>query len=121
VARCRVILPWSMLVVVVMLLVVAACGGGGGGGNSSANDESDAAASAAKQLFADKGCAQCHGANGEGDGTNPSTAIMGTHMIIQQFTQRVRNGKGSAMPAFGPDKITDDEIKQLFDWLKAGT
>ena len=63
-------------------------------------------------------CAACHGARGEGDGTNPNTKLAGTRYIIGQFQQRVRNGKGSAMPASGPDKISDDEIKTLHDWLQ---
>ena len=115
----RFVLPWIMLVVaVVVVTVAAACGGGGGGGDDDAGGEGDAAAEAAMALFAAKGCAECHGADGSGDGENPRTVVKDTRMIPQQFTQRVRNGRGSSMPAFGPDQITDAEIIQLHEWLK---
>jgi mono/diheme cytochrome c family protein len=102
-----------------LLLILAGCGGSsssnGGGADSAATT---AAANATQQLFADRGCAACHGARGEGDGANPRTALAGTRYIFGQFQQRVRNGKGSAMPAAGPDKISDAEIKTLHDWLQ---
>jgi hypothetical protein len=39
-------------------------------------------------------------------------------MIIQQFQTRVRNGRGSAMPAHTPAQISDEEIRTLYDWLR---
>jgi mono/diheme cytochrome c family protein len=74
---------------------------------------------AAQQLFAERGCAACHGARGEGDGTNPNTKLAGTRYILGQFQQRVRNGKGSAMPAAGPDTISDADVSTLHDWLQS--
>jgi mono/diheme cytochrome c family protein len=103
-----------------LLLLLAGCGGSSGGGDNAADSGATSAATdAAQQLFADRGCAACHGARGEGDGTTPNTKLAGTRYIIGQFQQRVRNGKGSAMPAAGPDKISDDEIKTLHDWLQS--
>lgn len=115
----RLAVPWSMVIVAIVLaMVAAACGGGGGGGDDNGADGEDPAVAAARELFAAKGCAECHGADGEGDGQNQRTVLKDTRMIIQQFTQRVRNGRGSAMPAYGPDQITDEEIVQLHEWLK---
>jgi mono/diheme cytochrome c family protein len=113
------VLPWTMLVVAVALVTLAAaCGGGGGGGDDDDGGAGDPADEAAKALFAAKGCADCHGPDGEGDGQNPRSVVQDTRMIIQQFTQRVRNGRGSAMPAFTPEQITDAEIIQLHEWLE---
>lgn len=102
---------------IALVTVLAACGGGGGG-DDDGGGETDEAAAAARALFAEKGCAECHGADGEGDGENSKTVIKDTRMIPQQFSQRVRNGRGSSMPAFTPEQITDEQISQLHDWLK---
>jgi mono/diheme cytochrome c family protein len=106
------------LLVLALALLTAACGGGSGGdGDDSGQD--DAAVNAARELFASKGCAECHGADGEGTDSAP-IALAGTRMIIQQFQTRVRNGRGSAMPAHTPEQISDDEIRVLYDWLREG-
>ncbi len=94
-----------------------ACGGGDDdddGGDAGADDPT---AVAAQALFVEVGCAECHGENGEGDGVNPRTNLAGTRMIISQFRTRVRNGKGSAKPAFTEDQISDEQIEQLYEWL----
>jgi mono/diheme cytochrome c family protein len=107
------------MVLVMSAAIAASAGCGGGGGDDDAdNGEAEAAANAAQQLYIDKGCPECHGDNAEGDGDNPRTTLAGTRMIIQQFTQRIRNGRGSAKPPMGPEQITDDEIKTIHAWLK---
>ncbi|RIK42351.1 MAG: hypothetical protein DCC58_11095 [Chloroflexi bacterium] len=106
-----------LLLSAVLLLLLSGCGGGGND-DDDADVGAEATAEAARTLFAEKGCAECHGPDGEGDGQNPRTVIKDTRMIIQQFQQRVRNGRGSAMPAFTPEQISDEEIIQLHDWLK---
>ena len=103
-----------LLLALIVGALVSACGGSDSGGDDAAAAE-DAQANAARDLFSAKGCAECHGANGEGTDT-PRTALMGTRMIIQQFETRVRNGRGSAMPAHTTEEITDEEIQTLFDW-----
>ncbi|CAN5698039.1 hypothetical protein BH23CHL2_BH23CHL2_09750 [soil metagenome] len=97
--------------------LVAACGNGDDDDGGEANAD-DPAAAEAQMLFVETGCAECHGENGEGDGENPRTEIMGTRMIIQQFRQRVRNGRGAAMPGYGEDQLTDEQIEQLWEWLR---
>ncbi|MEZ4521989.1 MAG: cytochrome c [Thermomicrobiales bacterium] len=111
----------GMFLAVLVLLAggLAACGGGddddGGGGDGNGDD---AAVSEIQQLYIDVGCAECHGENGEGDGANPKTEIAGTRMIIQQFKARVRNGRGSAMPGYSEDQITEEQIEQMWEWLR---
>lgn len=91
------------------------------GGNENASEQDttdDTATDAAATLFASKGCAACHGDVGEGVEGVANTDLRGTRMIIQQFQTRVRNGKGAAMPAHTPQRITDDEIRSLWEWLR---
>jgi mono/diheme cytochrome c family protein len=105
-----------LLLVLIVATVTSACGGSGNGDDAAAADSSDQA-NAARDLFAAKGCAECHGPDGEGADAAPNS-LVGTRMIIQQFQTRVRNGRGSAMPANTPDQISDEEIRTLYDWLR---
>jgi mono/diheme cytochrome c family protein len=107
-----------LLGVVLLLGLGAACGGSSGddddedaGGGASADD-------AMVQLFAAKGCAECHGAEGEGVSDIANSDLAGTRLIIQQFSTRVRNGKGSAMQGYGPEHISDEEVRMLWEWLR---
>jgi len=96
----------------------AACGGdsddGGDGG-----DGGDDGGNAAQQLFVLVGCAECHGDQGQGNGTDPNTEIAGTRMIIQQFETRVRNGRGDSMPGYTAEQISDEQINELWEWLRS--
>jgi mono/diheme cytochrome c family protein len=82
-----------------------------------ATAEDSGQANAAHELFVANGCAECHGPNAEGTDTAP-TPLAGTRMILQQFQTRVRNGRGSTMPAHTADPISDDEIQMLYEWLR---
>jgi len=95
---------------------LAACGGDDDDDAGDAGAD-DPAAAEAQALFVEVGCAECHGENGEGDGVNPRTNLVGTRMIISQFRTRVRNGKGSAKPPFTEEQISDEQIEQLHEWL----
>ena len=100
---------------------VAACGGGsddGGNGGDDGNGD-DGGGNAAQQLFVQVGCAECHGDQGQGNGTDSNTEIAGTRMIIQQFQTRVRNGRGDAMPGYTAEQISDEQINQLWEWLRS--
>lgn len=104
-----------LLLLLALLLATAACGGDSDAGDSAAAEDNQG--SDARDLFAAKGCAECHGPDGTGTDTAPAS-LAGTRMIIQQFETRVRNGRGRSMPAHTVDQISDEEIGVLYDWLR---
>jgi mono/diheme cytochrome c family protein len=108
----------ALLVVLVLLVGGLAVACGGGDDDDDGGGDEDPAAVEAQALFVETGCAECHGENGEGDGENARTVVMGTRMIIQQFEARVRNGRGSAMPGYGEDQLTEEQIDMLWEWLR---
>jgi mono/diheme cytochrome c family protein len=67
-----------------------------------------------RELFAEKGCAGCHGENA-GGGVGP--ALSATALSLDAVTKKVRSGTG-AMPAFGADTVSDGELKQIYRWLE---
>ncbi len=71
-----------------------------------------------RAVYQRAGCADCHGAQGNG-GVGPSLrdsrfAYQNTPATI---AQRVRSG-GGIMPAFGPDKISDQELAGLIVFIR---
>ena len=64
------------------------------------------------QLFVEKGCAACHGQNAEGSAIAP--ALPGH--TAEQVRRQVRNPIG-AMPRFGPEQISDGELKDLIEFV----
>jgi len=68
-----------------------------------------------KQLFAQKGCAGCHGDNA-GGGVGPG--LSGTRLPENAVLKRVRNG-GGAMPAFDAGSVPDAEVKTIYQWLES--
>jgi len=67
------------------------------------------------QLWPEKPCSNCHGAQAEGD-FGPRLA--GTVLEFDEVLLRVRAGKG-AMPAFGEQEVSDLELRHLYAWLKS--
>ena len=65
-----------------------------------------------QQLFVDKGCAACHGENAEGSAIAP--ALPGH--TAEQVRRQVRNPIG-VMPRFGPEKISDEELEELIEFI----
>jgi mono/diheme cytochrome c family protein len=61
-------------------------------------------------------CARCHGPRGEGT-TGVYPAIPGA-LDEATFIATVRSGKGRAMPAFSPEQVPDDHLKNDYAWLK---
>lgn len=60
-------------------------------------------------------CANCHGEDAKGD-QGPSLLPM--TMEYDELLAKVRQG-GGEMPAISKTKITDDEVKQILDYLKS--
>lgn len=107
-------------VLVLTLAALAACGGGSDDGDNGGDDGGNGgdAGNAAQQLFVEIGCAECHGDEGQGDGSSPRTVLTETRMILMQFEARVRNGRGSAMPGYTAEQISDEQITELWEWLR---
>ena len=68
-----------------------------------------------KQLWAQKPCQGCHGANAEG-GIGPTLA--GTTLPFDRVLRQVRRG-GGPMPAFAPESISDQELQNIYAWLQS--
>jgi mono/diheme cytochrome c family protein len=66
-----------------------------------------------QQLWQQKPCSGCHGANAEG-GIGPRLA--GTGLSYDQVLLQVRQG-GGPMPAFSESQISDQELRQIHAWL----
>jgi mono/diheme cytochrome c family protein len=60
-------------------------------------------------------CAMCHGEDAKGD-QGPSLVPM--TMEYDELLAKVRQG-GGEMPAISKTKITDDEVKQVLEYLKS--
>jgi mono/diheme cytochrome c family protein len=74
---------------------------------------SAADAGRARQIFAEAGCASCHGADAQG-GVGPRLA--GTRRSYELVLKQVRSG-GPAMPPFTTQMMPDDEVKLLYEWF----
>jgi mono/diheme cytochrome c family protein len=101
-----------LVVAAVLLAFVAGCGGSDEGDSSAP----PATASGGEQLFKDN-CSSCHtlaaaGASGK-VGPDLDQLRPGPELV----TTQVNNG-GGAMPAF-KGKLTDDQIKQIADYVSS--
>jgi mono/diheme cytochrome c family protein len=67
------------------------------------------------QLWAQKPCSGCHGAQAMGD-IGPRLA--GTVLQFDEVLLRVRAGKGD-MPAFGEVEVSDLELRHIYAWLES--
>ena len=62
------------------------------------------------------GCAGCHGARAEG-GSGPTLA--GEDWEYEKYVRKVREGD-NGMPAFSTDRLSDADMRIIYDWLLAG-
>ena len=60
-------------------------------------------------------CAACHGENAEG---NQGPRLAGIELDYDEFLAKVRHG-GGEMPSIPKTQVTDEEAKQIFDYLKS--
>lgn len=67
-----------------------------------------------QKVWAAKPCKSCHGDNGEGKYAAP---LAGTARTAQEAIQQVRNPR-SQMPMFNEQKISDQEITDIIDYMK---
>lgn len=80
---------------------------------SAAASSSDRAAGA--ELFKEKGCEHCHGANGIGMDRAPSLTTVGKRLKKNEIESQIRDG-GKQMPPFG-DVLNDKEMHDLVEYL----
>ena len=83
------------------------------GSNARADEQAGA------QLYRDKGCGQCHGANLEGTKKGPALANIqdDKDWPADKITKQITDG-GPKMPPFGAS-LTDPEIAQVVAYLRA--
>ncbi|REJ15562.1 MAG: cytochrome c-551 [Paenibacillaceae bacterium] len=102
------------LALLLLAVGLTACGGGGGNGTGQGKaDEADRVAAEGERLYMNR-CMSCHGGELEG-GFGPELRNVGERMSREEFIAVVRDGRNT-MPAFR-DRLTDDEIGAIIDWL----
>ncbi len=80
------------------------------------------------QTFGSAGCTSCHGANlegGVGAKLNPIQKLPGVANPLdpQYLATTIRNGRApdagfsAAMPAFGPDKLSDQDLQNVIAYI----
>jgi len=69
------------------------------------------------QLWAQKPCTGCHGAEAEG---NIGPRLAGTILEFDEVLLRVRTGK-APMPAYSEEEVNDLELQHIYAWLRSLT
>lgn len=73
-----------------------------------------------KKVFEKIGCSRCHGTAGEGMSATGKqvgpSKIAGTHLLLRDFVEFVRNPKGQ-MPPFGSKQVSDRELSDVYAFL----
>jgi mono/diheme cytochrome c family protein len=70
-----------------------------------------------EQLWVQKPCSGCHGAQAQG---NIGPRLAGTVLEFDEVLLRVRAGK-AAMPAFTEEEVSDLELQHIYAWLRSLT
>lgn len=80
-----------------------------------------ASAAAGKKVYDSNGCSACHVVAGKGGKVGPDLSHAGKKGTAASLTAVIRKGaKGKvAMPAYGPDKIKDSDLKSLVAYLQS--
>jgi mono/diheme cytochrome c family protein len=71
-----------------------------------------------KQLFEKQNCYYCHGTAGQGG--RDGARIAATALTVAQFTRYVRRPAGAmrAMPAYTAKLLTDEQLADVYAYLK---
>jgi cytochrome c553 len=69
-----------------------------------------------RQLYERLECARCHAADASG-GMGP--ALAGTSLSLQQVRAQLREPTGGMMPTFGPERLSDAEVADIYAWLQS--
>ncbi|MBM3122909.1 MAG: c-type cytochrome, partial [Chloroflexi bacterium] len=74
---------------------------------------------AGEALYAENGCAQCHGDGQSGGGGGPSFQIPGLvrQRSLDDLAQAIRAGSPPAMPSYG-ETLTDDQVWALANYVR---
>ncbi len=103
---------------VILVIVASACGSPAATPTLTPTQISPAATSlplsSGHQLFISKGCAACHGQNGEGSAIAP--ALPGH--TDEQVKRQVRNPVGT-MPRIASEQISEEELEQIADYIES--
>lgn len=120
-------MTWLLAGLLLLPLVLAACGATTGPSADATNAPPPARAPAAspveegKALLAAKGCASCHGANGEGvEDLGPALPGHSRDVVFSQVREPRQVPEGRVqMPAFDTDQISDDELEKIVAFIES--
>lgn len=106
----------GFLVPAAIALMLAACGTSGGKSTQPVVDDnsSDPNVQAAVELYK-KNCLVCHGPQLEGKMANTKMDQVGATLTPDEIKNKILHG-GNGMIAF-KDRLSEEEIKLLTDWL----
>ncbi len=72
---------------------------------------------AGAELFSTRGCAHCHGEDGQGTDKAPALRELRKRLSTDRIRDQIVHG-GQGMPAFG-DSLKDEEVDELVSFLRA--
>lgn len=106
----------GILIPAALAVALAACGTSGGKTTQPVVDEnsSDPHVQAAVELYK-KNCLVCHGPQLEGNMANTKMDKVGAALTPDQIKNKILHG-GNGMIAY-KDRLSEEEIKLLTDWL----
>lgn len=113
----------SLVLLGAVSLVTSAQGQKGKKPAAGASSKADAVAG--KKVFDATGCAACHIIGAKGGKTGPALTRLGADKkwTAAKLTTVIRDPKkatpNAKMPAYGPDKINDKELKNLVGYLQS--
>jgi mono/diheme cytochrome c family protein len=102
-------------VVTVLVAVTIAIVLGGPGTFAAGQTPPSGNAANGKQLFEKQNCYYCHGTAGQGG--RDGARIAATALTVAQFTRYVRRPAG-AMPAYTAKLLTDEQLADVYAYLK---